>query len=237
MSELDGLTIPNHIGIIMDGNGRWAQKRSLPRSAGHVKGAEVFKTIVRHCEKLGVKAVTVFAFSTENWARPETEVAGIMNLLRAYLKDVLSYFGETIRIIFIGERDGLDADIVEAIEHIEKISENNTGLILNIAVNYGGRDEIVRAARLIAQQCEKGEISAEQVDEKLFSSKLYTAGQPEVDMILRPSGEHRISNFLLWQCAYSEFVYMDTLWPDFTPKLLEEAIKDFSKRNRRFGGV
>ncbi|NLC79304.1 MAG: isoprenyl transferase [Ruminococcaceae bacterium] len=231
------IRIPEHIGIIMDGNGRWAKKRLLPRNAGHVKGAEVFQTVTRHCEKIGVKALTVYAFSTENWARPKEEVDAIMGLLRKYLHDAFGFKGENIKINFIGDRTRLDGDIVELMKEIEETSKNNTGLILNVAVNYGGRDEIVSAARRIAEDVKSGALETNEIDEARFESYTYTHGQPEVDLILRPSGEERISNFLLWQCAYSEFVYMDTLWPDFTPKDLDRAIAEFSKRKRRFGGV
>lgn len=231
------IRIPEHIGIIMDGNGRWAKKRLLPRNAGHVKGAEVFQTITRHCEKIGVKALTVYAFSTENWARPKEEVDAIMGLLRKYLHDAFGFKGENIKINFIGDRTRLDGDIVELMKEIEETSKNNTGLILNVAVNYGGRDEIVSAARRIAEDVKSGALETNEIDEARFESYTYTHGQPEVDLILRPSGEERISNFLLWQCAYSEFVYMDTLWPDFTPKDLDRAIAEFSKRKRRFGGI
>lgn len=231
------IRIPEHIGIIMDGNGRWAKKRLLPRNAGHVKGAEVFQTVTRHCEKIGVKALTVYAFSTENWARPKEEVDAIMGLLRKYLHDAFGFKGENIKINFIGDRTRLDGDIVELMKEIEETSKNNTGLILNVAVNYGGRDEIVSAARRIAEDVKSGALETNEIDEARFESYTYTHGQPEVDLILRPSGEERISNFLLWQCAYSEFVYMDTLWPDFTPKDLDRAIAEFSKRKRRFGGI
>jgi undecaprenyl diphosphate synthase len=231
------IRIPEHIGIIMDGNGRWAKKRLLPRNAGHVKGAEVFQTVTRHCEKIGVKALTVYAFSTENWARPKEEVDAIMGLLRKYLHDAFGFKGENIKINFTGDRTRLDGDIVELMKEIEETSKNNTGLILNVAVNYGGRDEIVSAARRIAEVVKSGALETNEIDEARFESYTYTHGQPEVDLILRPSGEERISNFLLWQCAYSEFVYMDTLWPDFTPKDLDRAIAEFSKRKRRFGGI
>ncbi len=229
--------LPRHIGIIMDGNGRWAKKRGLPRNAGHMKGAEVFQTITRHCEKLGIKALTVYAFSTENWRRPRDEVDAIMNLLRKYLHDAFGFKGENIKINFIGDRSRLDEDIVELMREIEQTSRERTGLILNVAINYGGRDEIARAAARIARDVKDGALSPDGVDEALLASYTDTAGQPEVDMILRPSGEERISNFLLWQCAYSEFIYMDTLWPDFTPKLLDEALDEYARRKRRFGGV
>ncbi|MEA4911602.1 MAG: isoprenyl transferase [Oscillospiraceae bacterium] len=229
--------LPQHIGIIMDGNGRWAKKRGLPRNAGHIKGAEVFQTITRHCQKRGIKALTVYAFSTENWSRPQDEVDAIMDLLRKYLHDAFGFQGENIKINFIGDRSRLADDIVALMEEIERTSRDNTGLILNVGVNYGGRDEIVRAAARIAADASSGALRPDAVDEAVFESYTDTAGQPPVDMILRPSGEQRISNFLLWQCAYSEFIYMDTLWPDFTPQLLDKAITEFSHRRRRFGGV
>lgn len=235
-SEL-GLSIPGHIGVIMDGNGRWARARGLPRTAGHAKGAEVFQNITRYCEKIGVKALTVYAFSTENWKRPKDEVDSIMNLLRTYLKNAFNFKGENIKMRFIGDRTRLDADMLEMMMRLEKTSENNTGLILNIALNYGGREEIVHAAKAAATLVQKGMLEPDDIDEKLFDSLTYTAECPAVDLILRPSGEQRISNFMLWQCAYSEFVYMDTLWPDFTPEKLMDAIKEYSGRKRRFGGV
>ncbi|MEG0832713.1 MAG: isoprenyl transferase [Oscillospiraceae bacterium] len=237
MSSNTNVIIPQHIAIIMDGNGRWAKKRGLPRSAGHYKGAEVFQKITRYCEKIGVKALTLYAFSTENWKRPQAEVDSIMNLLRRYLKDVFGFKGENIKIRFIGERDRLDSDIIVLMEKIESISKDNTGLVLNIALNYGGRDEIVSAAKKVCAEVLSGQVKIDEIDEDCFAQNTYTAGQPEVDFILRPSGEQRISNFLLWQCAYSEFIYMDTLWPDFTPELLDEAIAEFSRRSRRFGGI
>ncbi|MBQ9959851.1 MAG: di-trans,poly-cis-decaprenylcistransferase [Oscillospiraceae bacterium] len=225
-----------HIGIIMDGNGRWAKQHQLPRAAGHARGAEVFRTITRHCEKLGIEALTVYAFSTENWSRSAEEVDAIMDLLRRYLKDAFGFKGESIRVRFIGRRDRLAADLLENMQKIEQSSAQNTGLTLNVALDYGGRDEIVHAARALAERAAAGELRAEEIDEAVFEQNTFTAGCPPVDFILRPSGEQRISNFLLWQCAYSEFIYMDTLWPDFTPQLLDEAIAQFEGRNRRFGG-
>lgn len=229
--------LPRHIGIIMDGNGRWAKKRGLARTEGHVVGAQVFQDITRHCEKIGVQALTVYAFSTENWSRPDDEVASIMELLRTYLDDAFGFRDENIRILFMGDRSRLDADIQALMAEIEQVSGDNTGLILNVAVNYGGRDEIVRAARLLAQQVESGRMRVDAIDEAAFDAQTYTAGQPPLDMILRPSGEHRVSNFMLWQCAYSEFIYMNTLWPDFTPRLLDRAIAEYQSRKRRFGGI
>lgn len=229
-------SMPRHIGIIMDGNGRWAARNGLPRSAGHARGADVFRTICRYCEKIGIEALTVYAFSTENWSRSADEVSSIMNLLRRYLKDAFNQEGETIRVRFIGRRDRLDPDILSLMEEIEEASRDNPGLILNIAVDYGGRDEIVHAAREAARMVGSGSISPDDIDEKLIDSLTFTSCCPPLDLLLRPSGEERISNFMLWQCAYAEFVYMDTLWPDFTPEHLDKAIEEFRSRNRRFGG-
>ncbi|MBP0969036.1 MAG: di-trans,poly-cis-decaprenylcistransferase [Oscillospiraceae bacterium] len=229
-------SLPRHIGIIMDGNGRWAAKHGLPRAAGHARGADVFRTICRYCEKIGIEALTVYAFSTENWSRSKDEVDSIMNILRRYLRDAFDLEGETIRVRFIGRRDRLEKDILSLMEEIEDGSRDNTGLKLNIAVDYGGRDEIAHAAREAAKMVLEGRISPDDIDEDLIDSLTYTSCCPPLDLLLRPSGEERISNFMLWQCAYAEFVYMDTLWPDFTPELLDKAIEEFNSRNRRFGG-
>ena len=229
--------MPRHVAIIMDGNGRWAKKRGLPRTAGHYKGAEVFKTIARACGKTGIEAVTFYAFSTENWSRPKAEVDSIMKLLDRYLDDFYTFLEDDFRIHFIGDRTPLSPKLCRKMEKIEALSSDRTGIWLNIAINYGGRDEIVRAARKLARLAAAGELAPEDIDEKLFGDCLDTAGMPPVDLILRPSGEQRLSNFLLWEAAYSEFVYMDVLWPDFTVADLEEAIREFSHRKRRFGGV
>ena len=225
--------LPRHIAIIMDGNGRWAKKRGLPRTAGHTAGAKTFKNIARYCNKIGLKYLTVYAFSTENWKRPEDEVKGIMNLLREYLKDAENFKDENIRVRFIGDREPLADDIKELMLKNERESENATGLTLYIAINYGGRDEIVKAVQKII----KSGVKAEDITEKVISDNLYTADCPDPDFIIRPSGEYRISNYLIWQSAYSEFWYSDILWPDFTEKHLEKAIDYFNKRNRRFGGI
>ena len=225
--------LPEHIAIIMDGNGRWAKKRGLPRTAGHTAGAKTFKNIARYCNKIGLKYLTVYAFSTENWKRPQDEVKGIMNLLREYLKDAENFKDENIRVRFIGDRSPLADDIKELMLKNERESENATGLTLYIAINYGGRDEIVKAVQKII----KSGVKAEDITEKVISENLYTADCPDPDFIIRPSGEYRISNYLIWQSAYSEFWYSDILWPDFTERHLEKAIDDFNKRNRRFGGV
>ncbi|MBE6777546.1 MAG: isoprenyl transferase [Ruminococcaceae bacterium] len=225
--------LPTHIAIIMDGNGRWAKKRGLPRSAGHVAGAKTFKTIARYCNKIGIKYLTVYAFSTENWKRPQKEVDGIMNLLRDYLKDAENFKGENIRLKFIGNLEPLADDIKELIVKDEADSADATGLTVNIAINYGGRDEITNAVKKIVQSG----IKAEDITEDTISSHLYTSDMPDPDFIIRPSGEYRLSNYLIWQSAYAEYWFSDVLWPDFLPKHLEQALDDYNKRNRRFGGV
>lgn len=225
--------LPTHIAIIMDGNGRWAKKRSLPRTAGHVAGAKTFKNIARYCNKIGLKYLTVYAFSTENWKRPQDEVKGIMNLLRDYLKDAENFKDENIKVNFIGDRTPLAEDIKELMKKNEEGSKNATGLTLNIAINYGGRDEITNAVKKIVNSG----IKAEDITEDLISQNLYTYDIPDPDFIIRPSGEYRLSNYLIWQSAYSEYWFSDILWPDFTPRHLEKAINDYNHRNRRFGGV
>ena len=220
----------------MDGNGRWAKLHNLPRSAGHAKGAEVFKNITDYCDKIGIKALTVYAFSTENWSRSQEEVSAIMDLLRKYLKDVWNFAGKNVRVRFIGRRDRLASDILSMMTELEQKSADRTGMILNVAVDYGGRDEIVEAARALCRKAAEGNLNPDDIDEEMFDGETMIFCCPPVDLILRPSGEERISNFLLWQCAYSEFVYMDTLWPDFTPEKLDEAISIYLSRNRRFGG-
>ncbi len=229
--------MPQHIAIIMDGNGRWAKKRGLPRSAGHGAGASTFKAIARYGNKIGLKYMTVYAFSTENWKRPKEEVDNIMQLLRDYLKNAKNFKDENIKVRFIGDRSPLAEDIVALMEDAEKESANATGMHLNIALNYGGRDEITAAVRKIGNEVKNGELEPEKIDESTISEKLYTAGQPDPDMIIRPSGEFRLSNYLIWQSAYSEFWFSDILWPDFKPRHLEHAINEFRHRNRRFGGV
>ena len=225
--------LPTHIAIIMDGNGRWAKKRSLPRTAGHVAGAKTFKNIARYCNKIGLKYLTDYAFSTENWKRPRDEVKGIMNLLRDYLKDAENFKDENIKVNFIGDRTPLAEDIKELMKKNEEGSKNATGLTLNIAINYGGRDEITNAVKKIVNSG----VKAEDITEDLISQNLYTYDIPDPDFIIRPSGEYRLSNYLIWQSAYSEYWFSDILWPDFTPRHLEKAINDYNHRNRRFGGV
>ena len=225
--------LPEHIAIIMDGNGRWAKKRSLPRSAGHAAGSKNFKTIARYCNKIGLKYLTVYAFSTENWKRPQEEVNNIMNILRDYLKDAKNFKDENIKVKFIGNLEPLDEDIKELIADAERESAEATGLHLNIALNYGGRDEITNAVKRIVSEG----IKAEDITEDIITERLYTQGQPDPDYIIRPSGEYRLSNYLIWQAAYAEYWFSDVLWPDFTPKHLEKALDEYNRRNRRFGGI
>ena len=225
--------LPEHIAIIMDGNGRWAKKRKMPRSAGHVAGAKTFKTIARYCNKIGLKYLTVYAFSTENWKRPKHEVDGIMNLLRDYLKDAENFKDENIRVRFIGDRKPLADDIKELMAKNEYDSRNATGLTLYIAINYGGRNEITRAVKELVKEG----INPEDITEEVISKHLYTKDCPDPDFIIRPSGEYRLSNFLIWQSAYAEYWFSDILWPEFTTHHLDKAIEDYNKRNRRFGGV
>ena len=232
----DKLILPEHIGIIMDGNGRWAKKRGLLRNAGHKKGAEVFENISRYCRDLGIKWLTVYAFSTENWKRPKDEVDGIMNLMKGYLKNMASARNEHIAVRFIGDRTPFDDELTELMEKAENADVGEVITTVQIALNYGGRDEIVHSVREIAKKVAEGEISPESINEDTISKNLYS-GTPECDLIVRPSGEERLSNFLLWESAYSEFVFMDVLWPDFTKEDLDKALLEYSKRNRRFGGV
>lgn len=227
---------PQHVAIIMDGNGRWAQKRGLPRLAGHRKGAETLQRIVRAAGELGIKYVTVYAFSTENWQRDPAEVSGLMDLLRQYLKSEFKEIQENgVRIIFIGERNMLAADIVEQMYKIEHDTAKNDKLTLCIALSYGSRQEIVSAAQKIAACAQKGDINLEDIDIKMFSSMLYTKDVPDPDLVIRTSGEQRLSNYLLWQLAYAELAFTPTLWPDFSKQELEKIITDFTKRERRYG--
>ncbi len=230
--------LPRHLGIIMDGNGRWAKKRGLPRSAGHAAGAEVFKKMVLYCNKIGIQYLTIYAFSTENWKRPQNEILTLISLFKKYLKDALTNFlSENIKVRFLGDTSVFDPQLKELIDDIKKTSAGKTGMVLNVALNYGGRAEIVRAAELLAEDVKAGRIQPEDINEKMFASKLYTTGQPDPDLIIRPSGERRISNFLLWQSAYAEYLVMDILWPDFTTKDLDRALDDYATRSRRFGGI
>lgn len=237
-TDIHKLNIPKHIGIIMDGNGRWAKKRHLPRSAGHTQGAKVFRKIARYCSDIGVEYLTVYAFSTENWKRPDEEVNSLMRLFKEYLNEALRDFkDDSIVVRFIGDKAPFSKELQELMIKNEEESKSRDGMVLNIAMNYGSRDELVRAVKNISQNVKDGSMDIDKIDEATVSNFLYTANQPDPDLIIRPSGEYRISNFLLWQSAYSEFVIMNTLWPDFTTDDLDEAIRIFNNRNRRFGGV
>ena len=230
--------VPEHIGIIMDGNGRWAKKRGLPRSAGHKVGAETFRKITKYCSKIGIKYLTVYAFSTENWKRPADEVDFLMSLFEKYLEEALRDFQEeNIKVVFLGDKSVFSPKLRSLIDEVERASENKTGMTLNIAMNYGGRDEIIRAVRLLAVDVCEGKIKSDEINAEEIKTRLYTSHQPDPELIIRPSGEYRLSNFLLWQSAYSELVFMNVLWPDFKEKDLEHALDEYAARNRRFGGV
>ena len=229
--QVDMSRLPRHIAIIMDGNGRWAKMRGMPRTAGHKVGAETFRRIAKHCKKLGIQYLTVYAFSTENWKRPKEEVDAIMGLLDQYLREALpSMEKEHIRVKFFGDLSVLDPELRELAEKANVLSDTIEGVQANLCLNYGGRDEIVRAAKACA------EAGVEWTEEN-FGKFLYSADVPDPELVIRPGGEQRISNFLLWQCAYSEFIFTPTLWPDFDEKTLEEAIIAYQQRDRRFGGV
>lgn len=237
-SEKYGLNIPDHIAFILDGNGRWAKQKHMPRNFGHLKGSKVLENMVDDAQEIGVKYVTVYVFSTENWNRSRKEVDGLMKILRDYLKTCVEKANRHNRkVLVIGSRERLDEDILKQVDNLVEQTKNNTGLVFIIALNYGGRDEMIRAMRkMVKDVCDKG-IDPQSIDEKMFSSYLDTAGVPDPDLILRTSGEKRISNYLLWQCAYSEFDFPEILWPDFNKKALIEAIERYNKRDRRFGGV
>ena len=238
MLQNEKLAPPRHIAIIMDGNGRWAKKRGLPRTAGHKAGAESFRRIANYCRTLGVEYLTVYAFSTENWRRSEEEVGGIMKLLAAYLKEALRDMQKNhVRFRFFGDLSRLSPDLQSlCLEAQEKSSEFDE-VQVNFCLNYGGRDEIVRAVRRYAADVAAGKCDADALTEDVFSSYLDSAGVPDPELVIRPSGELRTSNFLPWQTVYSEFVYMNVLWPDFGPEDLDSAIEEYHRRNRRFGGV
>ena len=236
--EIDFENLPVHIGVIMDGNGRWAKKRGLPRSAGHQAGADTLKKIVTECNKMGIKYITVYAFSTENWKRPKEEVDFLMNLLMNYLKDAeRTLAGENVVIRAIGSRDELSEEMREQILKTENFTKDNTGIVMNIALNYGGREEIVRAAKNMCKMVLNGECKVEDISAEMISDNLYTAGQPDPDFIIRTSNEQRLSNFMMWQASYSELYFTERLWPDFSVKDLHESIIAYQSRNRRFGGV
>ncbi|MBQ6928567.1 MAG: di-trans,poly-cis-decaprenylcistransferase, partial [Oscillospiraceae bacterium] len=229
--------LPRHIAIILDGNGRWARKRGLPRTAGHAVGAETFRRIATACKNRGVDYLTVYAFSTENWRRPEDEVGTIMKLLGKYLREAIDTMErDHIRMKVLGDLEALSPELQEMVRKTDEISQRYEGFQANICLNYGGRDEILHAARRYAKDYAEGRADAALTEEG-FAAYLYSAGIPDPDLLIRPGGEVRISNFLLWQCAYAEFYFTDVLWPDFTPAELDRAIAVFNARDRRYGGV
>ncbi|MCE1235696.1 MAG: isoprenyl transferase [Hyphomicrobiales bacterium] len=235
--EADAET-PRHVAVIMDGNGRWAQARGLPRTEGHRKGMETVRRIIRHASKRGVGHLTLYSFSSENWRRPAEEVGFLMGLLKYFIRrDLAELHSENVRITVIGEREDLAADIASLLGEAETVTQANTGLNLVIAFNYGSRDEIVRAVRILAERVARGELAASEIDRDLLSATLFTAGIPDPDLVIRTSGEQRLSNFLMWQAAYSEFVFSPVLWPDFDEAAFDAAIDEYNGRERRFGGV
>ncbi|MCX7658482.1 MAG: polyprenyl diphosphate synthase [Oscillospiraceae bacterium] len=233
----NGINLPVHVGFIMDGNGRWAEKRGLPRKFGHREGAKTFKKIVRHCKKIGIKYASFFAFSTENWKRPKEEVDAIIELFEQYIDDVRSHVDEEVRVIFLGDKSVFSSELQKKMVSLEEDSKKFDKMTLLLAINYGGKDDIVHSVKQIANLVREGTINPEQIDEGLVSSFLYTKGLPDVDFIIRPSGEQRISNFLIWQSAYAEFYFTDVLWPDFSERELDKALLDYASRGRRFGGI
>lgn len=241
MERSDFSVLPTHVGVIMDGNGRWAKKRGLSRSKGHIEGAKTFRRIGEYAGDLGIKNISFYAFSTENWARPQNEVNAIMQLFYDYLEEARERLDENkekgIRLRFLGDRTVLSPELQYMMDYIEDETKEMTKINLNIAVNYGGRQEILHSVKKIAQRVKNGELLPEEISLDDIQNGLYTLEQPPVDLIIRPSGEQRLSNFLLWQSAYAEFWYSDVLWPDFTEKDFDEALKAYEKRNRRFGGI
>ncbi len=233
----ENVLVPVHVGVIMDGNGRWAKKRGMPRKYGHREGAKNFRTITRHAKALGIQYITFYAFSTENWKRPKDEVDSIMDLFEKYLDEVRDFIEENIRIRFIGDRSRLNPRLQAKMKGVEEDSKDFDSMTLILAINYGGRDEITHAVQQIAQEVREGSLDPENITGELIQSRLYTEEIPDVDLIIRPSGEQRLSNFLIWQSAYAEYYFTNILWPDFSKKDLEQAVIAYSERNRRFGGV
>lgn len=236
--EVDLSALPRHVAIIMDGNGRWAKKRGMPRKAGHAAGAETFRTIATFAKELGLEYLTVYAFSTENWKRPEDEVSSILSLLEKYLHEAIETMArDKVKMAFFGDLTPLSPELRALCQQTAEISKGYDGCQVNICFNYGGRDEIVRAAKSFALDCVEGRADPNHLTEETLEQYLYSSGIPDPDLIIRPSGEVRISNFLLWQSAYSEFYFTDVLWPDFSKEDLLRALADFQRRSRRYGGV
>ncbi|MGO6814809.1 isoprenyl transferase [Rhizobium brockwellii] len=238
MSESVFVTVPEHVAIIMDGNGRWAKQRGLPRTMGHRKGVEAVRETVRAAGAAGIKYLTLFAFSSENWRRPEAEVSDLLGLLKAFIRrDLAELHRQNVRIKVIGDRDSLRSDILSLLLEAEETTRDNTSLTLVIAFNYGSRDEIARAVVSLARDVEAGRLRAQDITPALINARLDTAGIPDPDLIIRTSGEERLSNFLLWQAAYSEFIFLPEYWPDFSPEIFRSALETFASRERRFGGL
>ena len=241
MEKSDFSVLPTHVGVIMDGNGRWAKKRGLERSKGHIEGAKTFRRIGEYAGDLGIKHISFYAFSTENWARPQNEVDAIMQLFYEYLDEARERLDENkekgIRLRFLGDRTALTPELQYMMDYIEDETKEMSKINLNIAVNYGGRQEILHSVKQIAQKVKDGVLAPEDISLDNITDGLYTLEHPPVDLVIRPSGEQRLSNFLLWQSAYAEFWYSDVLWPDFTEKDFDEALTAYEKRNRRFGGI
>ena len=237
-AEVDFDHLPRHVAIIMDGNGRWAKKRGLPRTAGHAAGAETFRAIATYCKEIGLEYLTVYAFSTENWKRPADEVNAIMGLLKKYLLEAIGQMEQDkVKMCFFGDLTPLTLELRELCERTREISRHYDGVQVNICLNYGGRDEILRAVRAYAADCQEGKADPNHLTEEGFSGYLFSKGVPDPDLVIRPSGEVRISNFLLWQSAYAEYYFTDVLWPDFSKEELHRALASYQHRSRRFGGV
>lgn len=236
--DLTGLKIPQHVAIIMDGNGRWAKQRHMPRTYGHAKGAKVLEQTLEDCDSLGVKYLTVYAFSTENWSRPLQEIQVIMNLFRDYLvSSVDKCMRNNVRCMVIGDRSRLSPDIIESINNLENATKDNTGITFIVAINYGGRDDLTRAVKKITADVQAGNMGPDDITEQMISDTLDTKGIPDPDLLIRTSGEQRLSNFLMWQLAYSEFYFADVHWPDFNKDELIKAFEKYSSRERRYGNI
>lgn len=233
----DNVAVPVHVGVIMDGNGRWAKKRGLPRKLGHREGAKNFRTITRHAKAVGVQYITFYAFSTENWKRPKDEVDAIMELFEKYLDEVRDFVEENIRIRFIGDRSALSENLQRKMASVEEDSKDFTAMTLVLAINYGGRDEICHSVKALARKVREGTLDPEDITQDMIEANLYTEEIPPLDLVIRPSGEQRLSNFMIWQAAYAEFYYTNILWPDFKNEDFDRAVLAYSERNRRFGGV
>ena len=237
-TEVDFTNLPRHVAIIMDGNGRWAKKRGLPRTAGHAAGAENFRTIATYCKEIGLEYLTVYAFSTENWKRPAEEVSAIMGLLKKYLLEAIGRMErDRVKMRFFGDLTALDQELQDLCRRTEEISRRYEGCQVDICLNYGGRDELLQAARALARDCVAGELDPGALTEADLERHLFSAGVPDPDLVIRPSGEIRVSNFLLWQAAYAEFYFTDVLWPDFSKEELHRALAAYQSRSRRFGGI